>query len=113
MLFIELILILFREGLPKKGQIFFFFQIDKDRVKDFCTHLLQLAPLIASAADVQNDRERIRVEKQRAAEAHTRPNILDMTGVNIAFSHKGLRAVCIGCQCLSLLSLLLIYSIFL
>ena len=65
-------------------------------MKDFCTHLLELTPLIASAADVQKDRERIRVEKQKAAEANVRPNIIDMSGVNIAFSHKGLLAVSNG-----------------
>ncbi|KAG9247919.1 DyP-type peroxidase [Calycina marina] len=81
------------EGLPKKNQTFFFFRINPNKVPDFRVHLAQLAPLIATAADVKNDRERIRLEKERAAACKTTASILEMSGVNFAISQKGLTAL--------------------
>jgi hypothetical protein len=77
-------------GLPKKGQTFFFFNINEATVPKFATQLGQLVPLITTVAQVQDDQARIAKEKARAKLAHTNPQILDMTGVNIAFSQKGL-----------------------
>jgi len=82
-----------REGLPKKGETFLFFRIVKDRIGSFCSNLHELTPLITSAAQVQNDRARIIEEKKKAADGGTHPVILDITGVNIAFSQKGIDAV--------------------
>jgi len=87
------ILILGRAGLPKKGESFFFFVINKDKVPEFCTDLANLVPLITTAAQCLDDRDRIIKEKKRAAKAHTTPVILEMSGVNIAFSQKGLQQV--------------------
>jgi hypothetical protein len=79
------------DGLPKKGQTFFFFRIVDPQ--SFCTQLADLIPIIATAAQVQDDRARIMEEKARAAHSHTTPAILNMSGVNIAFSQKGLTQV--------------------
>jgi hypothetical protein len=57
---------------------------------------MNLVPLIATAAQVQDDRARIAAEKKRAKDSHTHPKILDMSGINIAFSQKGLKAVSNG-----------------
>ena len=79
-------LTLLRDGLPKKNQHFLFFTIKGDRVQDFCIDLAELVPLITTAAQCQDDRERIAAEKRRAAKSHSTPVILEMSGVNIAFS---------------------------
>lgn len=82
-----------RVGLPKKGEDFFFFRIKEDRVEDFCTNLLDLIPLITTAAQCQDDLARIAREKARAKKHHITPDILEMSGINIAFSQKGLKQV--------------------
>ncbi|KAL2064067.1 hypothetical protein VTL71DRAFT_4561 [Oculimacula yallundae] len=80
-------------GLPKKGEIFYFFRIKKDLVKDFCTGIGELAHLITSVTQCENDRQTIVKEKERAALEDRAPNLLEISGINIAFSHKGLRAL--------------------
>ncbi|TVY68670.1 Dye-decolorizing peroxidase msp1 [Lachnellula suecica] len=77
-------------GLPKKGQTFFFFNINDGTIPDFCIQLGHLVPLITTVAQVQDDQARISKEKEKAKAHHTNPQILDMTGVNISFSQKGL-----------------------
>lgn len=82
-----------RAGLPKKGEIFFFFKIRDNRVQDFCTKLSDLIPLITTVAQCQDDQERIAREKRRASEKHKTPVVIEMSGINIAFSQKGLNKV--------------------
>ncbi|CZT53304.1 related to Peroxidase 2 [Rhynchosporium secalis] len=80
-------------GLPKKGEIFFFFKINKDMIKEFCTGIGELAHLITSVTQCETDRQTIVKEKERAALEDRAPKLLEISGVNIAFSYKGLRAL--------------------
>ncbi|KAK0118713.1 hypothetical protein ONS96_011801 [Cadophora gregata f. sp. sojae] len=80
-------------GLPKKGEIFFFFQINKDLLQDFCTGVGQLAHHVTSVTQCEDDRQKIVKEKERAALHDTTPKLLELSGINIAFSHKGLKAL--------------------
>ncbi|KAH7348734.1 peroxidase TAP [Rhexocercosporidium sp. MPI-PUGE-AT-0058] len=80
-------------GLPKKGEIFFFFQINKDLVKDFCTGIGDLAHHVTSVTQCEVDRQNIVKEKELAALQDRAPKLLELSGINIAFSHKGLRAM--------------------
>ena len=74
-----------------KTETFYFFQIDSAYVHDFRTHLTQLLPLITTTAQVVEElRPKIAQTKKDAAEKGTAPPIVEMAGVNIAFSHKGL-----------------------
>ncbi len=88
-----MILTFFSAGLPKKAQKFFFFAIQPGHVQDFCTSLGKLIPSITTTAKCLNDKKRILQEKKRAAEHHQKPQLLEMSGINIAFSQKGLTAV--------------------
>ncbi|KAG4442509.1 hypothetical protein IFR05_002009 [Cadophora sp. M221] len=80
-------------GLPKKGEFFFFFQINKDLVQEFCTGIGELAHHITSVTQCENDRQKIVKEKELAALQDRAPKLLELSGINIAFSHKGLRAM--------------------
>ncbi|PVH81248.1 peroxidase TAP [Cadophora sp. DSE1049] len=80
-------------GLPKKGEIFFFFQINKDLVQDFCTGVGELAHHVTSVTQCENDRQRIIKEKEKAALHDATPKLLELSGINIAFSHKGLKTL--------------------
>lgn len=80
-------------GLPKKTETFFFFQIDHARVHDFRTKLTQLIPRIKSTAQVVDDRKKIEQSKKDAAGKPNPPPLIKLSGVNIAFTHKGLLEV--------------------
>jgi hypothetical protein len=84
-----------REGLPKKAELFFFFTIDPrpNLIKVFRAQLAKLVPHITSAKDCQEDRKRIADEKKKAAHEHRERLLLEMSAINIAFSHKGLEHV--------------------
>ena len=84
---------LYRVGLPKKDETFFFFKINDWSIHDFCKQLGDLVPRITTAIEVQHDLARIAKEKKRARLEGTDSQILDMTGVNIAFSQQGLLQV--------------------
>ena len=78
-------------GLPKKTQTFFFFRIDKDRqaaVTEFRQQLVQIADLITTNAQSKGDHERINERKKKGEKG-----LLTLSGVNIAFSQKGLTTV--------------------
>ena len=78
-------------GLPKKTETFYFFQIEPAHVRDFRTQLTQLLPLITTTAEVLNEQiPKITQSKKDAAKQGIAPPILEMSGVNIAFTHKGL-----------------------
>ena len=83
-------LILDRIGLPKKTETYFFFQIDDLRVREFRTQLAHFATLVTTAAQVEDDRKKIARNKKDAADKKREPQLLKMSGVNLAFSHKGL-----------------------
>lgn len=86
------------EGLPKKAELFFFFTIDPNPnlIKDFRAQLVELVPHITSAKDCQEDRKRIADEKKEAADEHRERQLLEISAINIAFSHKGLEHLQIG-----------------
>ena len=89
---IGLIAILFRlthdrSGLPKKTETYFFFTINKDRVHDFRTQLTHLIPLITTTAQARSGRDKI--VQHKVAPAGQKPLYVELSGVNIAFSHKG------------------------
>jgi hypothetical protein len=84
---------LYRLGLPKKGETFFFFKINDWSIHDFCKQLGDLVPSITTAIQVQHDQARIAQEQKRARLEGTNSQILDMTGINIAFSQQGLLQV--------------------
>ena len=84
---------LYRLGLPKKGETFFFFKINDWSIHNFCKQLGDLLPRITTAIEVQDDQARIAKEQKRARLEGTDSQILDMTGVNIAFSQRGLLQV--------------------
>jgi Dyp-type peroxidase family len=77
-------------GLPKKTETFVFFQIDEYRIHEFRRQLARLVPLITTNAQVLNDREKIAQNKKSAVEQKVVPPLLKMSGVNLAFTHKGL-----------------------
>lgn len=72
----------YRCGLPKKKELFFFFEI-LDATK-FRKQLVEFAPFVTSVKDAEDERKAIeRHKKQRS------PGLVKLSGVNIAFSHKG------------------------
>ena len=73
--------------------MYFFFQIDVTRVHDFRIQLAKLVPLITTTAQVANDREKIVQNKKNAAGKNVAVPLLKMSGINIAFSQKGLSKV--------------------
>lgn len=75
-------------GLPKKSQIFYFFQIDKNHIQDFRIQLKQFIPLITSNAQSVSDHDKIAQHKKNGDKS-----LLKLSGVNISFSQKGLAAV--------------------
>ncbi|KAI0788099.1 hypothetical protein C8Q74DRAFT_655494 [Fomes fomentarius] len=76
-------------GLPKTVQHYVFFQID-DNVTAFRQRLKLLVPLITSTAQVSHDRSTIAAHKQAAKEQGNTPELIKISGINIAFSHSGL-----------------------
>lgn len=86
-----------RAGLPKKTQIYFFFQIDDARVPEFRRQLAKLVPLITTTAQVADDRQKIAEKKEedpRNGDHHDDDDdarkTLKISGVNLAFTKKGL-----------------------
>ncbi|MCJ1385563.1 hypothetical protein MMC17_008686 [Xylographa soralifera] len=77
-------------GLPKKIQSYYFFTIDQHRVHNFRTRLLHLVPLITTTTQVMSDMAKIATAKKTAAEGEFAPPLLKMSGINIAFTQKGL-----------------------
>ncbi|KAI0759576.1 peroxidase TAP [Trametes elegans] len=76
-------------GLLKKSQQYIIFQID-DNVTAFRQKLALLIPLITTTTQVTNDRARIAAHKKAALGQGKAPELLRLSGVNIAFSHAGL-----------------------
>ena len=71
-----------RSGLPKKTQLYFFFDIVD--VKEFKHRLLAFIPKIKTVAGVLKDRKKIDEHKKNKC-----PGWLKLVGVNISISHKG------------------------
>lgn len=77
------------DGLPKRAETFFFFQIIDGQVKDFCRSLKQVAKEIASVEDTKKMRGDIDATRDARKEGED----VKMAGVNIAFSWNGLQKV--------------------
>ena len=71
-----------RSGLPKKTQLYIFFDIVD--VTEFRHNLVSFIPLIKTVAGVLKDRDAIDDHKKKKC-----PGLITMVGVNISFSHKG------------------------
>ena len=82
-----------RVGLPKKTQTYFFFQIDDSQVHGFRVQLGKLLPHITTTAQVTEDMKKIAVHKKKAADERSIPTLIEVSGVNIVFSHKGLSKI--------------------
>ncbi|KAI1339968.1 Dyp-type peroxidase [Xylariaceae sp. FL0016] len=76
------------EGLAKKNQTFFFFRIQHQQ--SFRQHLDALVPHITSVAEAKDCHTCIADSKTSAKKEGREPPMLEMSGVNIAFSQKGL-----------------------
>lgn len=83
-----------RSGLPKLTQTYFFFSIDKARVHDFRTQLSYFIPLITTTAQARSDRDKIAQHKKSKTEEGAAT--VDISGVTLAFSHKGLLQVSVA-----------------
>ena len=71
-----------RSGLPKKTQLYIFFEIA--HVEKFRKDLHCFIPLIKTVAGVLKDRQEIDDHKKKKL-----PGLIKLVGVNISFSHKG------------------------
>jgi hypothetical protein len=63
-------------------ELFFFFEILN--VAAFRHQLVRFVPLVTSVADAQKERKTIEDHKRQK-----KPGLVKLSGVNIAFSHKG------------------------
>ncbi|OJT05279.1 Peroxidase 2 [Trametes pubescens] len=79
-------------GLPKRVQQYIIFQIGNN-VAGFKQGLTQLLPLITTTTQAMRNRAAIAANKKAAQEQGKTPELLRMSGVNIAFSHAGLAAL--------------------
>jgi hypothetical protein len=77
----------FSDGLLKKTQTFWFFEIKPNRIDDFRKQLGALNKIITSAAEVQADRKKVAEHKKQ------NQTLISLSEVNIAFSAKGLAKV--------------------
>ncbi|TFK38587.1 hypothetical protein BDQ12DRAFT_631188 [Crucibulum laeve] len=76
-------------GLPKKTEIFYFFRITND--EDFRRRFRNFAPLVKSVDQVAKDRDEIQEHKRKDERLGTKPHLIPLVGVNIAFSHLGFK----------------------
>lgn len=77
------------DGLPKRVETFFFFQIADGHVKDFCRSLKEVSKDIAHVDNTAQMRQDIGDGKTARKEG----DLVEMAGANIAFSWKGLQKV--------------------
>ena len=77
-----------RIGVPKKVEIYYFFNIDGKRVDDFRKHLGTLVPSVTTTAKL------IEIRKKIADNKSNNGGLLKIFGISIAFSHTGLELVC-------------------
>ncbi|KAI0364308.1 Dyp-type peroxidase [Pilatotrama ljubarskyi] len=82
-------------GLPKKSQQYIIFRIDEN-VTAFRQNLAKLIPLITTTTQVMQDWAKIAANKKAAEEQGKTPELLKLSGVNIAFSHAGLLKASLG-----------------
>ncbi|KAI1753993.1 hypothetical protein F4782DRAFT_545332 [Xylaria castorea] len=81
------------EGLGKKNQSFFFFRIKAGQVSGFRDDLRSFIPLITSTTEAKRFHETINEGKKEASKQGKPFPLIENSGVNIAFSKKGLVAL--------------------
>ena len=79
-------------------QHYLLFQIDDD-VTAFRKRLALLLPLITTTTQVTEDRQKIAANKKAAKDAGRAPELLKISGINIAFSHTGITKVWLSFSC--------------
>ena len=77
-----MVLYVYRKGLPKIQELFFFFEILDATA--FRKQLVNFVPLVTSVDGAQKQRKTIEDHKKKRGDGYTKP-----VGFNIAFSHKG------------------------
>ncbi|GAB1194362.1 hypothetical protein APSETT444_003607 [Aspergillus pseudonomiae] len=80
-----------RPGLSKKYEDFHFFRILN--VERFKSHLSSFIPHITDCEKAMQDKGLIRQHKIAVAQGTESPKLLDVVGVNISFTSKGLALV--------------------
>lgn len=80
-----------RLNMPKMTQTYVFFQITNTHA--FRTALSALVPIITSTDQVLGHHQAIAQNKQKAQSIGQKPQLLDISSVNIAFSQTGLTTV--------------------
>ncbi|KAF9002157.1 peroxidase TAP [Cyathus striatus] len=75
-------------GLPKKTETWYFFQIVDPT--DFRRRFRNFIPYVKSVAQVLKDRDDIEKHKRKHDQSGTKPHLIPLVGVNVAFSHFGL-----------------------
>ncbi|KAI1825969.1 Dyp-type peroxidase [Xylaria intraflava] len=81
------------EGLGKKNETLCFFRIRDHHADSFRKQLGQFIPLVTSTAEAKKFHENIREAKREAAKLGKLVDLIENSGINIAFSHKGLLAL--------------------
>jgi hypothetical protein len=80
-----------RPGVPKLHEFFLFFNITSER--RFRRDLKRLIPLVTTANDAVKFNEQIRQNKTEVSSGEAKSEVIPLTGVNLAFSAKGLKKV--------------------
>ncbi|KAI0204929.1 Dyp-type peroxidase [Astrocystis sublimbata] len=81
------------EGLGKKNQCFFFFRLKAGQASHFRNHLRSFVPVITTTIQAKKFHETIKAAKKEAANQGKQCALIENSGVNIAFSKKGLVAL--------------------
>ncbi|TGJ80762.1 dyp-type peroxidase [Xylaria hypoxylon] len=81
------------EGLGKKNEAFFFFQIKAGQASPFREDLRSFIPLITTTTEAKKFHQCIREGKKEAAKQGKPFPMIENSGVNISFSQKGLVAL--------------------
>ncbi|KAI1860788.1 uncharacterized protein JN550_011250 [Neoarthrinium moseri] len=80
-------------GLAKKKETFYFFQINSNNVPGFQKQLATFVPLVTTSAKADDCRKDIRKAKEEAARKGEKCPLIEISGVNISFSQKGLNVL--------------------
>ncbi|RYC65969.1 dyp-type peroxidase [Xylaria longipes] len=83
------------EGMGKKHQGFFFFRVKSGQASGFRDDLRSLMPLITNTAEAKKFHQTINEGKKEAAKNGKPFPLIENSGVNIAFSKKGLVALAV------------------
>ncbi|KAH8164444.1 dyp-type peroxidase [Xylaria polymorpha] len=81
------------EGLGKKNQIFFFFRVKAGQASNFRDDLRSFIPLVTTTTQAKKFHQTIKDGKKQATEQGKPFPLIENSGVNVAFSKKGLVAL--------------------